>query len=856
MPQLRRKSVSPHPGPEVTFLGRGRTLRVSLIPLRVTEDEFRTFLRGLVGGDFILSLAPSRGFKVATVTFTHREPPALSKCARGDRSYLRYEDMSVDLVVDCDFLGMTPLYSAENPTVDIIAVTGLAGHAYGSWKSRTQNQMWLRDFLPSDLPNVRILTFGYDSTLRDSTSTGSIQQFSRAFLDGVNSERTGEKERNRPIIFIGHSFGGLIIKQALADASMSGGSENDQAILSSCTGLFFFGVPNRGLNVENLRTLVMHQTNAHLVNDLREGSELLRHAYQHFLQGFTHKDCQITSFYELRDTKAVIVREDGSWERSGGMIRVVSQESATFALPTEAIHMQVPIDADHSNMVKFADKADPNYIPVRDRLSDYVAKAPGILETRLASPAAARGGQPKVFQKDEQECIRSLSFPEIDSRQQAIKGGHDDTCAWLLQHPNYREWLDRERLNEHRGLIWIKGKPGAGKSTLMKHALEHYRQRASGTPVAILGFFFNARGGHLEKTLLGLFRSLFHQLLQQVRPLLSEFLPKFQEKQTLHQKGWEWHQTELEGFFRTAITRPQAHPIVVFVDGLDECDEPSARRFVWFLGASALSAVENGANLSICLSSRHYPNIHLKDCPEIRVEDCNESDISKYVRTTLSLAVSDESSLALVDTILRNASGVFLWVVLVVNELVKAQDDGESMERMKQILQDTPPELEELFKQSFQTIRPDDRPRALQIMQWVLFAERPLTLTELRFALASDEAPNASQQEWQRSDRFVKEDKQMEKLARSLSRGLVEVKTVGTGSATRTIVQFIHESVRDFLQQRNGFEILDPSLGETAIGRAHDRLARSCSNYLNIQELRTADFQAQLYSYFTRKGNS
>jgi hypothetical protein len=81
----------------------------------------------------------------------------------------------------------------------IVAVAGLAGHAFGSWKSRTQDhQMWLRDFLPVDLrdANVRILTFGYNSALKDNTSTSSLQDFSRQFLDGVNSARANvEKAR-------------------------------------------------------------------------------------------------------------------------------------------------------------------------------------------------------------------------------------------------------------------------------------------------------------------------------------------------------------------------------------------------------------------------------------------------------------------------------------------------------------------------------------------------------------------------------------------------------------------------------------------------------------------------------------
>jgi len=66
------------------------------------------------------------------------------------------------------------------------------------------------------------------------------------------------------------------------------------------------------------------------------------------------------------------------------MVRLVTQESATWLLPTEAIHMQIPIDADHSNMVKFSDNNDRHYITVRDRLYECVRKAPGIIENPLS----------------------------------------------------------------------------------------------------------------------------------------------------------------------------------------------------------------------------------------------------------------------------------------------------------------------------------------------------------------------------------------------------------------------------------------------------------------------------------------
>jgi hypothetical protein len=66
------------------------------------------------------------------------------------------------------------------------------------------------------------------------------------------------------------------------------------------------------------------------------------------------------------------------------MVRMVTSDPATWALPTEAIHMQIPIDAEHSAIVKFSDNYDPHYIAVRERLYECVKRAPGIIKNRLA----------------------------------------------------------------------------------------------------------------------------------------------------------------------------------------------------------------------------------------------------------------------------------------------------------------------------------------------------------------------------------------------------------------------------------------------------------------------------------------
>jgi hypothetical protein len=77
--------------------------------------------------------------------------------------------------------------------------------------------MWLRDFLPEQLPEARIFTYGYDSTVAFSKSSAEVDDFARDFLHRVKSVRFSDIERVRPILFICHSLGGILFKQVYGD---------------------------------------------------------------------------------------------------------------------------------------------------------------------------------------------------------------------------------------------------------------------------------------------------------------------------------------------------------------------------------------------------------------------------------------------------------------------------------------------------------------------------------------------------------------------------------------------------------------------------------------------------------------
>jgi predicted ATPase len=93
--------------------------------------------------------------------------------------------------------------------------------------------------------------------------------------------------------------------------------------------------------------------------------------------------------------------------------------------------------------------------------------------------------------------LDSLKFEQINSRHRHIRDAHKRTCKWLLETPQYVDWQDPDKFGQHHGFLYIYGKPGAGKSTIMKFAVTLPKETKGRT--AVISFLFHARGGGLEK---------------------------------------------------------------------------------------------------------------------------------------------------------------------------------------------------------------------------------------------------------------------------------------------------------------------------------------------------------------------
>ncbi|KAL9068418.1 MAG: hypothetical protein Q9157_006508 [Trypethelium eluteriae] len=441
-------------------------------------------------------------------------------------------------------------------------------------------------------------------------------------------------------------------------------------------------------------------------------------------------------------------------------------------------------------------------------------------------PSIGRGGSLRSFEENYTVCLRSLGFSTLQARQNDVASAHLNTCDWLFKTTEFYKWRDQIDLADHNGVLWLKGKPGAGKSTLMKHMLHYYKQELGDH--LVVAYFFNARGEQLEKTALGLLRSIVYQLMQGDDTIRDHFMIRFHEKQTMHEAGkLEWWMSDLRDFIISEIMQRYLRPTLLLIDALDECSDSDVQDVVDMLEILSVKAVQSKTMLRICLSSRHYPLIDMKKKLELTVEknEQHRQDIIKYVSDKLE--VEDEN---IKQAIQEKADGVFLWAVLVIAILNKDARAGR-IEEIQKTLSNLPGDLEKVFDSM---LAKDETRKAetVLMLQWVLFSSQPLMSEELFIAAMMEVAPRLIEP-WNPT-RIT--NKVIQRRITDSSKGLIEVRP-----GNKSTVQFIHQSVNDFLLRNQRLQRLDPTLASDPSRASYKRLWSCCSEYIKLVDTTWTD---------------
>ncbi|KAI9890587.1 MAG: hypothetical protein M1814_003785 [Vezdaea aestivalis] len=257
-------------------------------------------------------------------------------------------------LVNEETLGINIVKEGKTPVVvDIVFVHGLNGDPFQTWTK--DEVMWPRDLLPEAIPGARIMTYGYDANpikFFDNTSQNHILEHALNLLNGLINERDTADERHRRIIFVGHSLGGLVVKNALCEAhdAQSGGNKPDVAdIMANTFGVVFMGTPHQGSSHASFQTLmanfakaVLRDDDDRLIKALQMGSETtasLANRFTNFASSLQIRTCT----------------EELGFGKVG---KIVDDFSAILHLPNEVV---CSIHANHREMVRFSNAKEHSY---------------------------------------------------------------------------------------------------------------------------------------------------------------------------------------------------------------------------------------------------------------------------------------------------------------------------------------------------------------------------------------------------------------------------------------------------------------------------------------------------------------
>jgi pimeloyl-ACP methyl ester carboxylesterase len=138
--------------------------------------------------------------------------------------------------------------AAEQDLIDVVFVHGLNGNLRTTWKQEGTKEPWFtkREFLSPLEDELRILSFGYNADPLNNEATGRVADHANDLLRNLVQKRMDAPDR--PIIFIAHSLGGLVVKRAVL---LSAGQPDWVPIKNATQGIVFLGTPHQGSDKAN-----------------------------------------------------------------------------------------------------------------------------------------------------------------------------------------------------------------------------------------------------------------------------------------------------------------------------------------------------------------------------------------------------------------------------------------------------------------------------------------------------------------------------------------------------------------------------------------------------------------------------
>ncbi|KAK2589788.1 hypothetical protein QQS21_012532 [Conoideocrella luteorostrata] len=768
---------------------RSRTWRVQGVPKSFDRTTLANALRGHPGlrslkqtidpcqadggcsdadnGAAVHTLAPDHRDTAQVATIHFRYLPTQLEClGKGSQVSIDLEEpkslasanersaslKTTAVTIDDHFEGITVLHSPspEFHSFDILAASGLGSHAFGSFVHKEGGNMWLTDNVPDDNPSARVMIFGYNSNVYNSTSIEELGDLADSFKRALR--RVVLSTLRRHIVVIGHSLGGLLIKEALCRLAES---KDELDVLNSIAGCLFFGVPNDGMKIESLIPMVGgDRPNMSLIQSLRgENSQVLRTLKVKFSRLVAEAQLDIYCFYEtLLSPTAVEV--GGKYRMEGPLQCLVSVSSATSCLPQNASDRnKIAMRKTHSDLVKFA-RHDPAYDDVSDILKNILSNAgnAGPSETKVVASwddldnkarFLALSRRPEWHLTQEESSTYNI-FEHISdydpnyTYRNYLPDKCPGTAQWILHDEEFLAWKKKTS-----SCLWLSGKIGSGKTLVTTTVVEHMTEVSQKSGDFIAHFFYN----HSSKSRLKavhLFASYIKQMLGFLDTIKKASPPEVVNavKRIYGSRASRPGFTEIISNIFIPLSKfiTQLVPSATYiVDGLDEC-ELEERRLVM---KTFRDMVQQRDPQRILVSGRE--DLHVRDfivgsaTLRISSEDNNE-DIRQFIEWRLEEKMLErhltENNNVLQDIkskLNERADLMILWVSMQIDTL---WDECSSDDDIRSALDDLPKSLDETYARCLARIDKRQNQFAPNILRWVSAAIQPFQIDQLRQALA------------------------------------------------------------------------------------------------------------------------
>lgn len=263
-------------------------------------------------------------------------------------------------------LNFTLEHGCEKPLADVIFVHGLNGDAHETWTWENNPENFWPSHLGSECEGINVYSLGYPASVFKSWAEKEMDIFERATsaLDYIVSSQIGK----RPLVLIGHSMGGLLIK-AILRKSVSSDDIDWQSVSQSARLVIFIATPHTGASLARAVNFIAPRASSANIEILADKAGALHdmdQAYRTFANG--KSDLETAVYYETYATKKAAVIVD----------RASSDPGVMGAAP-------VPVDRDHIAICKPKNPDDPLYRGVKHRLERLVTQLSEALEPAVAS---------------------------------------------------------------------------------------------------------------------------------------------------------------------------------------------------------------------------------------------------------------------------------------------------------------------------------------------------------------------------------------------------------------------------------------------------------------------------------------